>query len=96
MKAHDKDKFEQEMESEIQRLIDKSTFDIVHLSKVPKGKTILNSVWTFKRKTHPSGEIYRYRSRLCVDGSRQQHGVDFSNSYSPVVNWSTIRLLFII
>ena len=40
--------------------------------------------------------MYRHRSRLCVDGSRQQEGKDYNNTYSPVVNWSTIRLLFIL
>ena len=96
MKADDKDKFEEEMEKEMERFVTKESFEIKHYKEIPKGQHILNAVWTFKRKTTPSGQVYRHRSRLCVDGSRQEEGKDYNNTYSPVVNWTTIRLLFIL
>ena len=52
-------------------------------------------MWSHRRKTTPSGEVYRYRSRLCVDGSQQQEGIDYNETYSPVVQWPTIRILMI-
>ena len=96
MRAHDRDKFEDEMEKEIERFTSKESYEIITRISVPKGKRILNAVWIFKRKTNPSGQIYRHRSRLCVDGSRQQEGIDYNKTYSPVVTWSTLRLIFIL
>ena len=72
MNAHDSELFEEQMEQEMNKFIAKETFDIVLRSSVPKEKTILNTVWTFKRKKTPDRKIYRHRSRLCVDGSRQK------------------------
>eukprot|EP00957_Ditylum_brightwellii_P007000 530024-Ditylum_brightwellii.AAC.1 len=57
-----------------------------------KVKTIL-SIWNFKRKRFPSGELMKYKARLCVHGGMQQWGIDFWETYSPVVNWITIRTL---
>ena len=73
MKAHDRDQFEKEMEIEIERFTEKESYEIIHRNKVPYGKRILHAVWTFRRKTNPSGLVYRHRSRLCVDGSRTKH-----------------------
>lgn len=96
MKANDSELFEEDMEKDMQHFINKYSFSVVHISTVPRGKIILHAVWTFKRKTTHSGEVCRHRSRLCVDGSRQIEGQDYKYSYPPVVNWSTIRLLFIL
>ena len=47
-------------------------------------------------KNTPSGKVYRLRYRLCVDGIRQQEGIYYNKTYSPVVTWPTLRLLFIL
>lgn len=31
-----------------------------------------------------------------VDGSRQQYGIDYHDTYSPVISWTTVRLLLIL
>ena len=65
-------------------------------SDVPEAHNILRAVWSHRRKTTPDGRVYRHRSRICVDGSQQKEGVDYFETYSPVVMWSTLRLLFIV
>ena len=53
---------------------------------------LLRSTWTFKIKTNPStGEITKYKARFCVDGRRQIHNINYFETYSPVVRWSSIR-----
>eukprot|EP00957_Ditylum_brightwellii_P155651 11848780-Ditylum_brightwellii.AAC.1 len=47
-------------------------------------------------KTKPTGEVYRHRSRIRADGSKQQYGIDFNKTYSPVVQWSTVRMLLLL
>jgi hypothetical protein len=72
---------------------DNNIFEVVHRNTVPRKHRILRAVWSHRRKTTPSGEVYRHRSRLCLDGSQQQEGIDYTETYSPVVSWSTVRIL---
>jgi hypothetical protein len=37
----------------------------------------------------------KLRSRFCVRGDQQVEGVDYFESYAPVVQWSTVRVVFI-
>ncbi|GKE31849.1 ribonuclease H-like domain-containing protein [Tanacetum coccineum] len=48
-------------------------------------------MWLFKHKFHADGTLSRYKARLVANGSNQQHGVDFDETFSPVVKTATIR-----
>ena len=41
----------------------------------------------------PDGTISRYKARLCAHGGMQQWGVDYWETYAPVVNWTSVRVL---
>ena len=61
-------------------------FEIVNKSEVPKGTTILPSVWQMRRKREVStGRIKNYKARLNLDGSRMKRGIDYELTYAPVV-----------
>ena len=71
-------------------LIKKEVWD-----EVPKSdaKTkILPVTWVFRRKRTPTGKIKKFKARLCVRGDLQEG--DFE-TFSPVVAWSTIRVVLI-
>jgi len=51
------------------------------------------STWALKRKWFPDGRICKYKARFCVRGDRQIFGLDFEETYAPVVQWSTVRLM---
>ena len=38
----------------------------------------------------------KLKARLCAGGHRQIEGVDYFETYAPVVNWNTVHLLLII
>ncbi|GJS83435.1 ribonuclease H-like domain-containing protein [Tanacetum coccineum] len=42
-------------------------------------------------KFHANGTLSRYKARLVANGSNHQHGVDFDETFSPVVKTATIR-----
>ena len=96
MKAVDSDKFEISMAEELDKMWENDIYEIIKKVDVREGHSILRSVWSHRRKTTPDGNIYRHRSRLCADGSTQKYGLDYNETYSPVVMWSTLRTLFIL
>ena len=58
----------------------------------PRSKTIL-SLWSFKRKRLPDGQISKYKACLCTHGWIQSLGVDYWEKYVPVVNWMSVRFV---
>jgi len=57
---------------------------------------VLPCVWALKRKLHPDGTIKKLKSRFCAGGHRQIKDRDYHSVFSPVVSWSTVRLLLIL
>ena len=78
------------MKLEIQTLKNQNTWVTVDR---PKDKAVLKGTWAFKLKRLPDGTAYRHKARFCARGDMQTEGVDFFETYAPVVQWSTIRLL---
>lgn len=54
---------------------------------------VLDIIWVFKIKRFPDGLIKAFKGRLCTRGDQQIEGVDFFETYAPVVQWTTIRLM---
>ncbi|GKA21853.1 ribonuclease H-like domain-containing protein [Tanacetum coccineum] len=57
----------------------------------PAGVNMVRSMWLFKHKFHADGTLSRYKARLVANGSSQQLGVDFDETFSPVVKPATVR-----
>ncbi|PKU60478.1 Retrovirus-related Pol polyprotein from transposon TNT 1-94 [Dendrobium catenatum] len=66
------------------------------LQPPPSNKPILGCKWIFKLKTTPDGKIDRYKARLVAQGFDQEHGVNFTETFSPVAKLPTIRVLLLI
>ena len=57
---------------------------------------VLPGTWAYRRKVFPNGEIRKFKARFCVRGDQQIEGVDYFDTFAPVVNWTTVRLLLIL
>ncbi|GJT43616.1 ribonuclease H-like domain-containing protein [Tanacetum coccineum] len=57
----------------------------------PTDANLVLSRWSFKHKFHADGTLSRYKARLVANGSSQQLGVDFDETFSPIVKPATIR-----
>jgi hypothetical protein len=44
---------------------------------LPEDANTILSIWSFKQKTLPDGQILKYKARLCAHGGMQQWGVDY-------------------
>ena len=53
-------------------------------------------IWSFKRKRHPDERLSKYKARLCCHGGQQQWGVQYWETYSPVVSWMAVRTLLVL
>jgi hypothetical protein len=57
------------------------------------GKNVLPSTWAFKIKRYPDGRVKKFKARFCARGDRQQEGIDYFETWAPVVQWSTVRIV---
>ncbi|KAL6319511.1 hypothetical protein AAG906_014187 [Vitis piasezkii] len=49
--------------------------------------------WVFVRKRNENNEIIRYKARLVAQGFSQRPGIDYEETYSPVMDAITFRFL---
>ena len=71
-------------------------WELFKRSKMPPCTKTILSVWAFKRKRLPDGTIAKHKARLNAHGGMQRWGVDYSETYAPVVNWISVRLILAI
>jgi hypothetical protein len=96
MKQPDKDKFLEAMVKEIEDHTRRGQWRVTTKAEMRKrGYTHdpIMAIWSFKRKRNPLGEIVKYKARLCCHGGQTVNGVHYDKSFSPVVAWSTVRLM---
>jgi hypothetical protein len=97
MRQPDKAQFVQAMQKEMEGQLANGNFALVHIDDVPQGASILPAVWAMRRKRRiDTGEIYKWKARLNIDGSKQIKGINYWDTYAPVASWSIIRLLLIL
>ena len=97
MKAPDRAQFLKAMECEIKGHEEGNHWVLVPKQHVPKGTRVLDAVWSMRRKRRiESQEIYKWKARLNVHGGQQVHGINYWDTYTPVVAWPIIRFFFIL
>jgi len=57
---------------------------------------VIDSIWAFKLKRFPDGMVKKFKARFCARGDQQLEGIDFFETYAPVVQWTTVRLMLIL
>ena len=64
-----------------------------HLVPPRQGKNLIDCKWVFRIKQKSDGTVDRYKARLVAKGFKQRYGIDYEDTFSPVVKAATIRLV---
>lgn len=88
-----KDEWQAAMQAEFDSLIKNNVWKLVDR---PNDHGVVKCKWVYKMKNDSSGNFTKFKARLVARGFSQRQGIDYDETFSPVVRHSTMRLLFCI
>jgi hypothetical protein len=96
MNSPNADKWNEAAHLEVETLQNIKAWSLFKRSNVPANKKVLPMKWDFRLKRYPDGLPKKFKARFCVRGDRQVEGVDYDETWAPVVQWTTVRAMMIL
>ncbi|KAL7294208.1 hypothetical protein TKK_0012227 [Trichogramma kaykai] len=90
MSCQNEQKWKKAMQDEMDSLKKNQVWELVN---PPVNSKIIGCRWVYKIKNDAAGKSMRYKARLVAKGYNQEQGIDYQETFSPVVRYESIRLL---
>jgi histone deacetylase 1/2 len=78
------------MQDEYNALMENQTWTLVPSSS---NKNLIDCKWVYRIKHRADGTIDQYKAHLVAKGFKQRYGIDYEDTFSPVVKIATIRIV---
>lgn len=80
------------MAEEMKSLVANGTWELVKFT----GQKLVDNRWVYKVKFDVDGEVDRHKARLVARGFRQMYGLEYWETFSPVMRMESLRKIFAI
>ncbi len=96
LKQPDAKEFVQAVIKEVNEHVDSNNWMLQKQSNVPEDVQIVPSVWSLQCKRDlTTYKVKSHKARLNLHGGKQVYGMNYFETYAPVVTWFAIRLMII-
>lgn len=90
LQCDESEKWLDAMKEELNSMHTNNTWDLVNL---PHDRKAIKNKWVFARKTNQLGHVTKYKARLVAKGFSQREGIDYTQTFSPVARYQSLRYL---
>jgi hypothetical protein len=87
------DKWDEAIDKELETLEKINAWTLVRRQP---GMKVLPMTWALRLKRFPNGLAKKFKAWFCVCGNFQVKGIDFFETWAPVVQWTTVRAMIIL
>ena len=96
MKQQDAPEFIKAVVKKVDACIQNNHWKLLKWSEVPRGIDVIPSVWSMRCKQNfTTNDITKYKAWLNIHGGKQVYGMNYFETYAPVVTWFAVRLMIV-
>ena len=77
-------------------MLENEVWELVPLSSVPADKNITKVRWVLRIKYNADDTIEKYKGRICAKGFTQKYGIDYHETFAPVIRMTMLRMILAI
>ena len=85
--------WQEAMDREYASLLENQTWDLI---EKPSDRKPVRNKWVYKVKYKSNGEVDKFKVRLVAKDFTQKLGIDFTETYSPIIHYDSIRAILAI